>query len=176
MRISLRRLTHADVEQKVLLVRHAMPAASAQVAPRDWPLSAEGLAAARHLRLPPGALLVASDEPKAEQTLRAASPGADVLIDAGFGEVRRPGEWVDDHREWARAYVEGARHPGWEPHDQVVTRFQAAIARHATPGRPLIVGTHGMAATLWLATRRPEIDPGSFWAALRFPDLIEVTV
>jgi broad specificity phosphatase PhoE len=158
-----------DLAPGVLLVRHAMPAARADIAARDWPLSAEGLAAARRLRLPTGASLVASDEPKAAQTLRAACPGAEILADAGFGEVRRPGEWDGDHRARARAYVEGARHAGWEPQEQVVARFEAAIARHATPGRLLIVGTHGMALTLWLALR----DPGPFWAALRFPDLID---
>jgi broad specificity phosphatase PhoE len=150
-----------------------MPAACAQVAARDWPLSADGVAAARQLRLPAGALLVASDERKAEETLRAACPGAEVVIDAGFGEVRRPDEWVDDHRQRARTYVEGTGHAGWEPHDQVVSRFEAAAERHAAPGRTLVVGTHGMAATLWVASRRP-IDRGTFWAALRFPDLIEV--
>lgn len=149
-----------------------MPAACAEVPARDWPLSADGLAAARRLQLPAGALLVASDERKAAQTLQAARPGAEVVIDAGFGEVRRPDEWVDDHRERARAYVEGTRRAGWEPHDQVVARFEAAAGRHAAPGRTLVVGTHGMAATLWVASRRP-IDRGAFWAALRFPDLIE---
>jgi broad specificity phosphatase PhoE len=149
-----------------------MPAASTDVPARDWPLSAAGEQAARQLRLPAGARLVASDERKAARTLKLACPDAPVLTDAGFGEVRRPDEWVDDHRERARAYVEGARHAGWESHDEVVARFEAAVQRHAAPGQVLIIGTHGMAATLWLATRRP-IDRGAFWAALRFPDVIE---
>jgi broad specificity phosphatase PhoE len=150
-----------------------MPAASAEVAAREWPLTAEGEAAAARLRLPAGAVLAASDERKAAHTVELACPGAKVRIDADFGEVRRPGEWVDDHRERARAYVEGERHPGWEPHEQVVARFEAAVGRCAAPGRVLVVGTHGMAATLWVASRR-LIDPGAFWAALGFPDVIEV--
>jgi hypothetical protein len=36
-----------------------------------------------------------------------------------------------------------------------------------------VVGTHGMAMTVWLATR-VDLDPAEFWAALRFPDMIEV--
>jgi broad specificity phosphatase PhoE len=158
---------------RVLLVRHAMPEAVAQVAARDWQLSAQGRAAARSLRLPADALLVASDEPKAAQTLHEATGGAPVLVDPGFGEVRRPHEWMPDHRERARAYVDGVQHDGWEPRAAVVARFDAAIARHAAPGRTLVVGTHGMAATAWLAART-AIEPGPFWAALRFPDIVEI--
>lgn len=148
--------------ERLLLVRHAMPEAVAQ-----------GRAAARSLRLPADALLVASDEPKAAQTLHEATGGTPVLVDAGFGEVRRPHGWLPDHRERARAYVDGVQHDGWEPRAAVVARFDAAIARHATPGRTLVVGTHGMAATAWLAART-AIEPGPFWAALRFPDIVEI--
>lgn len=150
-----------------------MPEVSAEVSPRDWVLSAAGVAAARRLRLPEGARLVASDERKAVQTLEAACPGVEVAVDAGFGEVRRPDEWVDDHRARARAYVEGVRHAGWEAHAEVVARFSAAVRRHAGGEAVLVIGTHGMAATLWLAAAGRVPDPGVFWAELRFPDVME---
>nr|WP_221377471.1 hypothetical protein [Actinoplanes polyasparticus] len=121
---------------------------------------------------------MASTEPKAAETLRAAAiGGGPVLQDAGFDEVRRPHEWRDDHRERARAYVGGATHPGWEPQPHVAARFTAAIARHAAlaGAGPLVVGTHGMALTTWLAARSLITDPpGAFWAALTFPDVVTV--
>jgi hypothetical protein len=75
--------------------------------------------------------------------------------------------------------VEGAHHHGWEPHQEVIDRFDAAVARHAVlaaaRNQTLIIGTHGIAPTVWLASRyclRPS--PVQFWAGLRFPDVIDV--
>ena len=52
---------------------------------------------------------MASDEPKAWQTLEPAGP---VIRDARFGEVRREGEpWDGPYRELRRSYVDGADHP-----------------------------------------------------------------
>src|SRR5690349_4319520 len=115
---------------RLILVRHAMPDVDPDVSPRHWRLGPAGLAGARALTLPPGAYLTASTEPKAAETLRAADTSGVVRQDAGFDEVRRPDEWRDDHRERARAYVEGVAHPGWEPHREVAARFTAAITRH----------------------------------------------
>ena len=162
---------------RVILVRHAMPEVDPARPPQHWQLGGPGVAAARSLSLPPAACLVASTEPKAAETLRAATGGSPVLQDAGFDEVRRPHEWRDDHRERARAYVEGAPHPGWEPQLEVAARFTAAIARHAARAGayPLVVGTHGMALTTWLDARSLIADsPGAFWAALAFPDVVTV--
>jgi hypothetical protein len=65
-----------------------MPALRPEVPPQHWRLGAEGLAAARQLRLPADAYLVSSDEPKAADTLRAATGVTEVPTDAAFGEVR----------------------------------------------------------------------------------------
>jgi broad specificity phosphatase PhoE len=161
---------------RLLLIRHAMPELDPAVPPHRWRLGERGHIAARALRLPPGASLVASDEIKAIETVRAASGGADVRPDAGFAEVRRPAAWRPDHKILARAYVDGAHHDGWEPRAEVVARFDAAITRHAVPGPAvLVVGTHGMALTCWLAAHgRITGTPGAFWAALAFPDVVEV--
>src|SRR5689334_20896369 len=98
---------------RVVLVRHAMPALDRAVPPQLWRLGPEGEAAARNLQLPAGPYLVASTEPKAAETLRAAAGADPIRQDAGFDEVHRPAEWRDDHRARARAYVEGVTHPGW---------------------------------------------------------------
>jgi broad specificity phosphatase PhoE len=53
--------------------------------------------------------------------------------------------------------------------------LEGAVARHAAlaAGRTLVIGSHGMAMTVWLAART-GLDPGPFWARLRFPDMIDV--
>jgi broad specificity phosphatase PhoE len=151
-----------------------MPAADASVPPHAWPLSDDGRAAAAALRLPPQAYLVASDEPKAWQTLE---PAGSVTRDVRFGEVRREGEpWDGPYRELRRSYVDGADHPKWERRADVARRFDAAVADHLVlaQGRPLVIGSHGMAITVWLTARVGLAAPGDFWTALRFPEVIAV--
>ena len=158
----------------LVLVRHAEPAFEESVAPDRWPLSPAGLAAARALRLPSSALLVASDEVKAAQTLSPAGP---VTVDARFREVARVGEpWNGPFRELRRSYVDGADRPGWEPRAEVARRFDEGIAELlvCAAGRPLVVASHGMAMTVWLHARGCVDRPGEFWAALRFPDVLTV--
>lgn len=166
--------------QRLLLVRHAMPEVDPATPAERWRLGPDGLAAARRLaplvRRP--AYFVASTEPKAFQTLCEVATDTMVVIDAGFAEVRRPHvRSADDYRAAARAYVGGERRDGWEPHEEVAARFEAAVVLHlaAAADRTLVVGTHGLAPTVWLAGRyRLEPGPEEFWAGLRFPDLVEV--
>lgn len=157
-----------------------MPAVDPGVPSQLWELGAEGRAAARALAAAhePG-YYVASDEPKALQTVREMSGGREVVPEPGLREVRRPYRWSEDYRAQARAYVEGACPDGWEPHARVVARYEEALSRHARTAaarqQNLIVGTHGLALTVWLASRlRLAPTPADFWASLRFPELIEV--
>jgi broad specificity phosphatase PhoE len=166
---------------RVILVRHAMPRIDPSIDAERWHLGEAGRAAARALRplIPQPAYYVASPEPKAAQTVLELAGDADVATDAGFAEVRRPHVWSAeaDYRALARAYVEGAGHAGWEPHGEVAARFEQAVARHLAAAGPavLVIGTHGLAPTVWLASRFTlEPSPGAFWAALEFPDLIDV--
>jgi len=166
---------------RLVLVRHAMPVPDPDVPSERWRLGEPGRAAARALRavLPPDAYLVASDEPKAVQTLQEAAGQPDVATDPDFGEVRRPYVWAadEDYRSVARAYVEGAAHAGWEPHAAVAARFGAAVARHAALAghRTLVVGTHGLSPTVWLAgVVRLEPSPAGFWQSLGYPDVVDV--
>jgi broad specificity phosphatase PhoE len=159
------------------LVRHAMPEVDPQTDPATWPLGADGLAAARQLaaRLPAHALLVASDEPKAWQTL---NPDRERVVrrDRRLGEVRRAEEFTDDFAQQRRAYVCGTVIDGWESQAEVAGRFSAAVdkARQVASGRDIVVASHGMAMTVWLCQAISLPDPGSFWAELRFPDLLIV--
>ncbi len=166
---------------RLVLVRHAMPVVEPAVSSELWQLGNEGRSAAKALRprLAQPAYLVASDEPKAIQTLQELASRLDVATDPGFREVRRPHAWSADYASLARAYVEGLRHDGWEDHADVVGRFAAAVARHATIAaarrHPLVIGTHGLAPTVWLASIMPlDPSPATFWERLTFPDLIDV--
>lgn len=158
-----------------------MPLLEPDVPSEQWRLGESGRAAARALagEMPPAAYLAASHEPKAVQTVQELAIGQHVVTDAGFREVERPHEWSGDYRARARAYVEGVCHPGWEPHADVIARFDDAVSRHGSRatalGQILVIGTHGMAPTVWLAERvtlRPS--PAEFWERLRFPDVIDV--
>jgi broad specificity phosphatase PhoE len=169
-----------DVD-RLFLIRHAMPHVQQDVPSDQWQLGDEGRRRARLLRpqLVVSAYFVASDEPKAVQTLQELADDLDVVTDRRFREVRRPSMWSDSYRSMARAYVEGDRREGWEDHAQVAQRFAAAVAHHASlasaAGRTLVVGTHGLAATVWLASVvRLDPDPAQFWERLEFPDLIDV--
>jgi broad specificity phosphatase PhoE len=168
---------------RLVLVRHAMPVVEPAVPAERWRLGPTGRAAARALQplVTWPAYYVASSEPKAVQTLQEIAGQTNVITDAALVEVRRPHRWSDNsiYRAAARSYIQGACPEGWEPHDQVIGRFEEAVVRHAAAaadqGRTLVVDTHGVASTIWLASRYVlGPDPVEFWAALRFPDLIEI--
>jgi broad specificity phosphatase PhoE len=125
-----------------------MPSVRPEVSAELWELDEQGRAAARALStaVPGRAYYVASDEPKALQTLQEMAAGQEVVPEPAFREVRRPYRWSDDYREQARAYIDGVCHEGWEPHDQVIARFGNAVARHADvavsrPDRPATTRT-----------------------------------
>lgn len=168
----------------LVLIRHAMPMLDQTVPPERWQLGDDGRAAARAITaVLPGLprYWLASEEPKAYQTAETIAQYAGdgpVVRDVRVGEVQRPPTWTDNYRQLARAYLEGSRHPGWEPHAAVSARFEAAIAtyaiRAAAAGRTLSVVTHGLAPTVWLIGRIGLSDPGNFWASLSFPDAVVV--
>jgi broad specificity phosphatase PhoE len=164
---------HAGV--KLFLVRHGMPAFGPDVPAAAWELGSEGRREARTLAraLPEDALLVASQEPKARQTLE---PAGAVHSDERFGEVARDEPYAGDFRARRLAYVTGTDYPDWEPRDQVSARFTKGVEFWITraDGRPLVIASHGMAMTLWLASTIGLADPGAFWAGLRLPDLLAV--
>jgi broad specificity phosphatase PhoE len=161
----------------LFLVRHAMPAVSPEIPPEQWQLDSAGQRGADTLRhvIPPDALLVSSQEPKARQTLE---PIGHVFADMRFNEVSRNEPFQGDFRGRRRAYINGTDHPSWEPRQQVAQRFDAGIKFwHArTDPRPLVVATHGMAMTLWLTTVMNIAEPANFWTELRLPDIFEVNL
>jgi hypothetical protein len=91
-----------------------MPYVRPHVDPAAWPLSAAGRMAARQLmaKIPADSVLVASDEPKAWQTL---SPDGDrhVLRDNRLGEVRRAERFTSDFERARRDYAFGGQVGPW---------------------------------------------------------------
>ncbi|WP_045743222.1 MULTISPECIES: histidine phosphatase family protein [Actinoplanes] len=172
--------------ERLILVRHAMPAIDPGVPADRWSLAWDSRVAARLLRLHVShpAYYVASTEPKAAQTMQEIAGAQRVATDAGLAEVHRPDVWFADEQEYhaaARAYAAGQSPDGWEPRDEVIARFDAAVLRHAeaaaAQGRTLVIGTHGLAPTVWMASRyQLDPDPASFWEGLRFPDIIEINL
>ena len=86
---------------RLVLVRHAMPDVRPEVPAREWHLGDDGRGAARNLgqMLPVGARLVASDEPKAIETLAEASGRSDVVDGMAmtmwlFARIRPDGDRV----------------------------------------------------------------------------------
>jgi len=163
-------------EPALYLVRHALPAMDPATDPAAWELGAGGRRSARRLRehLPASAMLVASPEPKAWQTLSITGNG--LRRDRRLREVNRIEPFDDDFRDRRRRYVCGGALPGWEPRSEVASRFDAAVseAQRQAGGRPVVLATHGMAMTVWLAQAIGLADPGAFWADLRLPDLLAV--
>jgi broad specificity phosphatase PhoE len=81
----------------LILIRHAAPDVDLTMTPAEWNLSDEGRDGAASLAevLPADAVLVTSEEPKAQQTL---APSGEVSIDGRFNEIWRD-EAVDaNHR------------------------------------------------------------------------------
>lgn len=152
-----------------------MPVLDPEVRPEEWELDAAGQRGAESLKhvIPSDAVLVSSQEPKARQTLE---PTGHVFTEIRFNEVARDEPYHGDFRARRRAYLTGTDHPGWEPREQVVERFGAGIKHWRTRAviRPLVVATHGMAMTLWLANAIDLADPTSFWTDLRLPDVFKV--
>ena len=115
-----------------------------------------------------------SAERKARETAEvlALRLGRDVRTDPRLSEVDRPPTWDRDYREVAASYLAGEVEPGWEPPNAVVVRFAAGIAaasERADTAEDVIVVNHGLAMSLWMASRLP-LDVVSWWKSLTFPD------
>lgn len=59
----------------------------------------------------------------------------------------------------------------------MAARFDESVRRAVTAAgdRPVVVGTHGMAMTLWLVSVGVVEDPVAFWETLQFPDVVPVS-
>ena len=170
--------------ERVIVVRHAKPKVDPEVPADRWPLGWDSRVASRLLRLhvTHPAYYVSSTEPKAAQTMQEIAGAQRLVTDPDLAEVHRPHVWFSDEKDYhaaALAYAGGADLEGWEPRAAVIERFDAAVVRHAADaaarGCTLVIGTHGLAPTVWMASRYElNCEPARFWSELRFPDVVEI--
>jgi broad specificity phosphatase PhoE len=160
--------------QRVILVRHALSALDPNVDSRQWGL-AEGARAdcvrlADALDVRPTFVLT-SDERKAIDTASVVADvkGAEVRIDARFGEVERP-YTHGDYRAIAERYLRDGVAKDWEARPAVISRFASAVDDSAATDEPLVVVNHGLAMSLYINSISSDIDVMSFWTSLTFPD------
>lgn len=169
---------------RLVLVRHAAPDYDLELPARRWGLSEQGMADGRALveRLPPGALLVTSPEPKAWQTIDPDDRDH-AYRDERFREVGAPdrvfadaADWVAARLAYLRGELTGDLADGWEPAREVVARFDEGLSNAEThaQGRPVVVATHGLAMTVWLTAKVALARPDEFWLALTMPDMWSV--
>ena len=126
--------------------------------------------------LAPG--IFTSHQPKVKQTaaVLALRRGLHVVEDERLREVEQGPEWIDDYRSAAADYLRAGsagETAGWEPRERVVGRFaagvDAAIAANSGAAGDVVIVNHGLAMSLWLASRS-AIDIVPFWRELTFPD------
>ncbi len=164
----------------LILVRHALPVVSDNVPSTEWTLpesSMEDCVLLAHcLPRALAPIVYSSSQPKAERTAAviALRCGLRVETNEASREVDKPEEWFPndyDYRAAAAAYLRDGGRPGWEEQAVVARRFRDAVdgALAANPKGDLIVVNHGMALSLYLASKAP-IDLVPFWRALTFPD------
>ncbi|MCC7358378.1 MAG: histidine phosphatase family protein [Anaerolineales bacterium] len=171
---------------KLLLVRHAAPAADPCVAPSQWPLSAVGRAScaplAEALRPYLPAALYASREAKAAETAALVARALGVRFAPGAGlheHARATDDWLDSPAEFqARMETLYARPSavvfGTESADAAHARFAGAVAalRAEGPAGNLVLFTHGTVLTLLVARANPGLDPLAFWRTLGQPAIV----
>jgi broad specificity phosphatase PhoE len=171
--------------QKLILVRHSLPAITDKQAARDWRLSEEGrrrcerlaeLLAIHH----PGTI-VTSTEPKAIETGQLAGERLGIPVRAALNlhEHERPGTHLDSAERFEAKIARLLRHPGElvfgvETGDEARRRFSAAVERvmSQVPAGNVAVVSHGTVLTLFLAHHVSGIDPVRFWKALGLPALV----
>lgn len=162
-----------------MLVKHAMPQIEPSRPARTWRLSDAGRAAALAMAGKLSALglseLVASSEPKAEETARilGGALGLACTVDEGLVEHRResvPFLEAQAFEAAMQAFFErpGERVLGEESADEALARFDAALAAHRRVGAALLAVCHGTVITLWVA-RRFGVAPMPFWKSLTLP-------
>ena len=164
----------------LILVRHAMPLVSEKLSSAEWRLSEHSkqdcvlLAHVLPQRL--AGAVYCSNQPKTYDTARVIGIRRSLRIEAdeAFREVDKPEEWFDDDEDYraaVAAYLRDGGRPGWEEHAAVASRFGEGVDRALAPNPKgdLVVVNHGMALSLYLASKAP-IDLVPFWRALTFPD------
>jgi broad specificity phosphatase PhoE len=169
-------------ERRIVLVRHAQPKIEEGVPSAAWPLTPDGIAAARAVgKALHGfefASLASSPEPKAVQTAQAIAEtvALPVTIDDGLAEHSRRSAGFLSRAEIETKIAALFDNPdrlmfGEETADACFARFAAAIER--LRGDALVV-THGTILSIYLS-RVCGFAPMPFWRGLALPAAMVLT-
>ncbi len=172
----------AELERKLVLVRHSLPEFVTGVPASHWQLSEEGRRRSHRLadRLAAYdlAAVVTSAEPKAVETGQIVADSLDLSLETapGLHEHERGVVRSTGDREAFQAQVSQLfERPdelvfGTETADQAHDRFAGAVAavieRH--PQGNLAIVAHGTVMALFVA-RATGLDPVPFWRSLGLP-------
>jgi 2,3-bisphosphoglycerate-dependent phosphoglycerate mutase len=149
-------------------VRHAPVEPQLDRPASTWELTPEGRADAEELarRLGPVARVVSSPEAKAVATAEpiARVSGVELELDERLREVRREtnAPTYEAHRAAVRRYFEGEAVDGWEPREEALTRFRAAV--DGVDGAAVV--THATVLSLFLGYGFEQ------WKRIALPDVI----
>lgn len=166
-------LLRADLQQDVVLIRHAESIEDPDRPPSEWQLSSRGkeLSHVLGVCLSPCGLrrIVTSPEEKAWATASAVAEVLElnVITDDRLREVQRPwteGNFVDV----VVRYLQGNLIEGWEPIEQVASRLVDSLVSHSGDG-PIGVVTHGTAMACLVDANTPT-NRALFWSDLTMPD------
>jgi broad specificity phosphatase PhoE len=167
-----------DLRRDVVLIRHAEATVEPDRPPSEWHLSSSGRKLSHDLGvcLRSRALqrIVTSPEEKAQATASAVADilGVCVVIDERLLEVWRPCA-EDNFANLVVRYLEGEFIDGWEPIEQVRSRFVDSLISHSGIG-PFGVVTHGTAIAALLGADA-SIDGVLFWNDLTMPDAWDIS-
>lgn len=162
-----------ELLRDVMFIRHAEPLVEPDRPPAEWQLSLRGKELSYELgaRLASTGLrrLVTSPEEKARETATVLAEvlGVNVIADDRLREVQRP--WIDGNfADVVACYLHGDLIEGWEPVEEVASRWEAFFVSRPSEG-PIGVVTHGTAMSCLLGGGDPA-DRARFWSDLTMPD------
>jgi broad specificity phosphatase PhoE len=166
----------------LILVRHSISRQQPGISAHLWQLTDEGIARckvlAEQLKAYQPAVIVTSNEPKAQQTgaLLAEILGTPLETEAALHEqLRETAPYSANEAEFRARIHELFAKPdelvfGEETGNQARVRFQQAIetilSRH--PDQNVIAVTHGTVLSLFVA-HVANLDPIAFWESLGMP-------
>jgi broad specificity phosphatase PhoE len=170
--------------QKLILVRHSLPAITGEWPASHWQLSEEGrrrcerlaeLLAAHH----PGTIIT-STEAKAIETGRIVGERLGIAVETApnLHEHERPSTGLDIVERFEDKVTRLLECPGElvfgaETGDEARERFSAAVGdvMRQHPDANVVIVSHGTVITLFVA-RVAGIDPVPFWKGLSLPAFV----
>ncbi len=180
-----------EIENTLILVKHALPELSPEIAPKEWPLGEKGLKQAKKFaqfvqdNLDVDPIIYSSEESKAVDTAKvlAEALGLNLKTNPNLGEIdRASSEILDEEGHVSRneAIFKKSSEAilGKESADQALERFENGIKeilKDPQEDERLVV-THGTVMSLFLAKHNKEIDAFDIWQKLSCPSYAVVSL